>query len=58
MKVTNENGDLHIAVPLREPERSKSGKTLVVATSNGFVKTTVIINGQPVMVSVNAYIKA
>ena len=40
-------------VPLRP---SKSGKTLLVASSGGNVTTTAMVDGKPVTVGLNAYI--
>ncbi len=57
MKATIENGELVIRLPLNKtPVLSSSGKTLVVATSHGNQKTDAVVNGQPVVVGVNAYI--
>lgn len=39
------------------PVDSKSGKTLVVASSQGNRPTTAAVNGQPVIVGLNAYIR-
>lgn len=58
MIVKIENGNLVITAPLQEPKRSASGKTLVVATSSGNLKTNVEVNGKTVTVGFNAYIKA
>ena len=40
-----------------EPIPSASGKTLVVASTHGNQQTTVMIDGKPVVVGVNAYIR-
>ena len=40
------------------PVRSASGKTLVVASSHGNMATTAVVNGQPVTIGLNAYIRA
>jgi hypothetical protein len=57
MKATIENGELVIRLPLNKtPVLSTSGKTLVVASTHGNQKTDAILNGQPVIVGVNAYI--
>ena len=48
---------LVIEIPLQTPQPSKSGKTLIVATTSGFTPTTAEVNKKPVMVSVNAFIK-
>jgi hypothetical protein len=58
MKVSEENGELVIRVPMnKNPQPSASGKTLIVATSNGNQPTTVQVNGKPVTVGFNAYVK-
>ena len=57
MKVTIENGELVVRIPVNAPPRpSKSGKTLIVATSGGNQTTTAEVNGKPVTVGFNAYI--
>jgi hypothetical protein len=48
---------LHIAIPLQAPRPSSTGKTLVVATSGGNVTTTATVDGKPVTIGLNAYIK-
>ena len=48
---------LVIRVPMRTPQPSASGKTLVVASSRGNVATTAVVQGQAVIVGVNAYIR-
>jgi hypothetical protein len=49
------NQELVIRVPMSERD-SKSGKTIVVASSNGNVPTTASYNGKPIIVGLNAYI--
>lgn len=57
MKVTIENNELVIRIPVERPPRpSKSGKTLIVATSSGNVTTDVTVEGKQVVVGLNAYI--
>jgi len=51
------DGNLIITIPLEKPTPSASGKTLVVASSHGNMKTSAMIDGKPVIVGVNAYIK-
>jgi hypothetical protein len=57
MKATIANNTLTITIPLETPRPSASGKTLVVATSGGNITTTAQVNGKPVVVGLNAYIK-
>ena len=57
MKVTIENGELVIRLPLEKPRPSKSGKTMVVATSGGNRETAAEVDGKRVTVGVNCYIK-
>lgn len=48
---------LHLEIPLQAPRPSASGKTLVVATTGGNLTTAATVNGKPVIVGLNAYIK-
>ncbi|MDA0766469.1 MAG: hypothetical protein O3A87_05360 [Verrucomicrobia bacterium] len=57
MKATIKDNTLHIEIPLHAPRPSSSGKTLTVASSSGNKPTEATVNGQPVIVGVNAYIK-
>jgi hypothetical protein len=57
MKAIIKDNILHIEIPLHAPRPSATGKTLTVASSNGNKETEVKINGNPVIVGVNAYIK-
>lgn len=57
METTLDNGILTIRIPVNDPPRpSASGKTLIVATSGGNKPTGATVNGQPVIVGLNAYI--
>lgn len=55
MKVTIENGVLKIELPI-SPHPSKSGKTMVIASTNGNIPSTVQHEGKVVVVGVNAYV--
>ncbi len=58
MNAVIKDGKLIITVDLNAtPTPSASGKTLVVASSHGNVTTTATVNGKPVTVGLNAYIK-
>ena len=57
MKVSIENGELVIRLPLNNPPvPSVSGKTLVVASTHGNKRTDAVVDGQPVILGVNAYV--
>jgi len=56
MHVEVKNNQLVITVPIGTPRPSASGKTLVVASSRGNVKTSAQVDGKPVTVGFNAYI--
>jgi hypothetical protein len=57
VKVSIENGELVIRLPLNQPPvLSSSGKTLVVASTHGNRPTNAVIDGRPVIIGVNAYI--
>jgi hypothetical protein len=58
MYVAVENDELVIRIPLLpEPTRSKSGKTMLVATSGGNIVTKAEVNGKAITVGLNAYIE-
>jgi len=52
-----EGGKLIVTIDLVTPRPSASGKTLVVATSSGNKVTAAVVNGKPVTIGLNAYIK-
>ena len=58
METKIEDGFLILKLPLQQPTPSSTGKTLVVASSYGNQPTTAVLNGKPVIVGVNAYVKA
>ena len=51
-----EGNKLIITADLETPTPSKSGKTLVVCSTRGNVRTDVLIDGKPVTIGLNAYI--
>jgi len=55
MKAEIRNDELVITLPIA-PRTSKSGKSLVVASTGGNKPTTCKYDGKPVIVGVNAYI--
>jgi len=62
MQTALENGNLIISIPvngqsLKELPMSSSGKTRIVASSHGNAPTTVQIDGKPVVVGLNAFVK-
>ena len=58
MQVELKNNKLVITIDVNaKPTPSASGKTLVVASSHGNQQTSVMIDGKPVIVGVNAYVR-
>lgn len=58
MNARVEGSELVISIPLEKELRpSSTGKTLIVASTNGFAATDAVIGGKPVSVSVNAIIR-
>ena len=58
MKVEIKDGKLMIEIAIADPPAaSASGKTLVVCSSHGNQPTTAQVNGKPVIIGLNAYIK-
>ena len=52
------DGILHIVIPVQDPPQpSKSGKTLVVASTYGNLTTTAEVDGKQLVISLNAYIR-
>lgn len=57
MQVKIEGKELVIRIPVETPPKlSKSGKSLIVASTGGNVVTAVIVDGKPVTLGLNAYI--
>ncbi len=57
MTVEIKNNKLFIEIDLETPTPSASGKTLVVASTHGNTTTTAEVNGKPIIIGLNAYIK-
>ena len=59
MKVqfSQDKKSLVITINLQAPTESKSGKTLLVASTHGAQATGITVQDRPVIVSLNAYIK-
>ena len=59
-KVTVENNELVIRLPLEKPRLSSSGKTMIVAGTGGFAVTEAKcpVTGKAISVSVNATVKS
>ena len=57
MKAEIKGKTLVVEIDLETPRPSATGKTLVVASTHGNVATTAIVNGQPVVIGLNAYIR-
>lgn len=57
MKVEIKDNKLFIEIDLGKPTPSASHKTLVVASTHGNIVTTAQVDGKPVIIGLNAYIK-
>lgn len=55
-KVEIKGNELVITLALETPTPSKSGKTLVIASTRGNMKTSTVHNGKPVTIGVTAYV--
>ena len=58
MEAVVKDGNLVITIPLESPTVSKSGKTLMVASSHGFQTTEARVADKNITVSVNAFIRS
>lgn len=57
MQVTIEGNELVIRISMLDaPTKSKSGKTMLVATSGGNIVSDAMVNGKPITIGLNAYI--
>ena len=58
VSLNQEEGTLTIVLPLNNPPRlSVSEKTLVIASTYGNAKTNIQLQGRPLILGVNAYIR-
>jgi hypothetical protein len=58
MQAEIKNGQLIITLDLITPKLSSTGKTLIVATSEGTKKTGLKVSGKEISLGVNAFIPA
>jgi len=58
MEVKIQDNKLYIEIELQEPQKSSSGKTLVIASTHGNKETELVFNDKKVIIGLNAYIKA
>ncbi len=57
LKAEIKDNKLFIEIDLEKPTPSASGKTLVVASTHGNMVTSAEVDGKPLIVGINAYIK-
>ncbi len=57
MKVEVKGNVLCIEIEMTKPTPSATGKTLSVASSHGNQPTTATVNGKPIVIGLNAYIR-
>ncbi len=57
MNVEIKDNKLFIEIDLETPTPSSSGKTLILASTHGNTVTTAEVDGKPVIIGLNAYIK-
>ncbi len=57
LKVEIKDNKLIIEIDLEKPTPSASGKTLVVASTHGNTVTDAEVEGKPLVLGLNAYIK-
>jgi hypothetical protein len=58
MTVKVRKGVMHVWLPvINPPRKSKSGKTILIASSNGPKRTSFKANGKSVVVMVTAYVR-
>ena len=56
VELSADKKQLVITADLETPQPSASGKTLVVASTRGNMRTSVEVNGKPLTLGFNAYV--
>lgn len=56
MKITIENNELVIRAPLGDAVLSSTGKSYIIASTSGFLRTELLVKERPVSVSLNVII--
>lgn len=56
IKVEIKGEEMIITLPISQPHPSKSGKTIVIASTQGNIRTSEMFEGKPITIGVNAYI--
>ena len=56
-RIDDQKKTITIVLALTDPTASKSGKTLVVASTHGNQASGINLNGKAVIVGVNAYVR-
>jgi len=57
LKAELKDGKLIIEIDTQEPEPSKTGKTLTIASTRGNQVTPIMVHGRELIIGLNAYIK-
>jgi hypothetical protein len=57
LKAELKDGKLIIEIDTQEPEPSKTGKTLTIASTRGNQVTQIMVHGRELIIGLNAYIK-
>lgn len=50
------DGCLNVSIPLQEASLSKSGKSMVIASTHGIVRLPVTLDGKPIKMGLNAFV--
>ena len=58
LKAEIKGNKLIITMDTQKPTPSASGKSLVIASTRGNMVTDLVVDGKPVTIGINAYIKA
>lgn len=59
VKMNEKKTELTITIPVNaKPEPSATGKTLLVASTHGTMKSEIMVDGKPLQINLSAYIKA
>lgn len=57
MKATIKDNILYIEIPMETPRESSTGKSLIVASTGGFEKTPLQVEGKQLTINLTAMVK-
>lgn len=57
LEIDSEAKEIRIVMDLEQPQRSASGKTMVIASTRGNLTTATCLSGKPITIGLNCYFR-